>query len=289
MNYRPYESYEAFLEDRRKGIGGSDVATIFGINPWQTRLELYLEKLGEYKPKDSPRARMGRILEPGLRLEYIKETGFNVTPPDEIDGPIINPKYPWLRANVDGLIETEKMILEIKTTKYRDGWGEPGTDEVPDIYLLQDMHYMISTGWDRVQHYTCFRLQDETQIYNVSYKKITAEKVIELTHDFWHNHVLKRIPPAPVTRKDAALMSSSDPLLHESEDQVVANDATLALIREINGAKKGAKIAKAHTDRLIDRLACSFNGKSIMVNNNEHVVATFKPDKNGKRTVRIKG
>jgi predicted phage-related endonuclease len=38
---------EEWLVLRRKGIGGSDVSAILGINPWKTAMDVWLEKTGE--------------------------------------------------------------------------------------------------------------------------------------------------------------------------------------------------------------------------------------------------
>ena len=35
---------EQFLLDRKKGIGGSDVASILGVSPFRTALEVYHDK-----------------------------------------------------------------------------------------------------------------------------------------------------------------------------------------------------------------------------------------------------
>ena len=35
-------------------VGGSDVATIFGLSPWMTPLELWMIKKGRLKPKSKP-------------------------------------------------------------------------------------------------------------------------------------------------------------------------------------------------------------------------------------------
>ena len=36
---------------RHKGIGGSDVASILGLNPYKTNVELWREKTGRTKPR----------------------------------------------------------------------------------------------------------------------------------------------------------------------------------------------------------------------------------------------
>ena len=57
-------SREEWLEWRRGGIGGSDAATIVGLNPYRSRLELYADKLGMMPEKeDSEAMRIGRDLE----------------------------------------------------------------------------------------------------------------------------------------------------------------------------------------------------------------------------------
>ena len=36
-----------WLLDRRKGIGGSDVAAIMGLNKWKSAYQIWLEKTGQ--------------------------------------------------------------------------------------------------------------------------------------------------------------------------------------------------------------------------------------------------
>ena len=68
-------SNERWLECRAHGpkgdipytVGGSDVATIFGLSPWTTPLELWLIKKGRMKTpqKSNPdQLMMGHLLEP---------------------------------------------------------------------------------------------------------------------------------------------------------------------------------------------------------------------------------
>jgi len=53
-----------FLKSRQSGLGGSDIATLFGINPYSTKLELYLHKRGEIEPTaDTRLTRTGRAME----------------------------------------------------------------------------------------------------------------------------------------------------------------------------------------------------------------------------------
>ena len=40
---------------RRSGIGGSDIAAVFGLSPWKTRYALYLEKTAVPEEEIPPR------------------------------------------------------------------------------------------------------------------------------------------------------------------------------------------------------------------------------------------
>ena len=66
---------ERWLECRMHGpkgdipytVGGSDVATIFGVSPWTTPLELWMIKKGRMKPpvkSNAMQLEMGHLLEP---------------------------------------------------------------------------------------------------------------------------------------------------------------------------------------------------------------------------------
>ena len=42
----------AWLKARRKGIGGSDAASVLGISPWKSNVQLWKEKTGIAEPED---------------------------------------------------------------------------------------------------------------------------------------------------------------------------------------------------------------------------------------------
>lgn len=66
-----------WLELRRKGIGGSDVSIIAGINKFKSVFQLWLEKTGhvELEETDSEYAYFGTILEPLVKKEFMRRTG----------------------------------------------------------------------------------------------------------------------------------------------------------------------------------------------------------------------
>lgn len=126
-------------------IGGSDVAAIFGISPWKTPLDLWLEKSGKLLPNESEnlwQKEIGHLLEPVVAKMYAFRTGHRVIPDTYLYQHAL---YPWALANVDYSMEDkdtkEAGGLECKTTTYHnaDEWTD---DKVPMHYEYQCRFYM---------------------------------------------------------------------------------------------------------------------------------------------------
>ena len=126
-------------------IGGSDVAAIFGISPWKTPLDLWLEKSGKLLPSESEnlwQKEIGHLLEPVVAKMYAFRTGHRVIPDTYL---YQHARYPWALANVDYSMEDkdtkEAGGLECKTTTYHnaDEWTD---DKVPMHYEYQCRFYM---------------------------------------------------------------------------------------------------------------------------------------------------
>lgn len=137
------EDWQAYRE-KQKGIGGSDVATIFGLNPYKTPFTLWLEKTGQIEPPvlNNEYIEWGNILEPVIREKFAKETGFEV---EENHWVMLHDQHDFMVANVDGEVMDpqfagKKGVLEIKTAgeRMRDQW-ENGP---PNHYMLQLQHYL---------------------------------------------------------------------------------------------------------------------------------------------------
>src|SRR5690606_4046622 len=73
-------SEQEWLEARTRGIGGSDAATVLGLNKWRTPFELWLEKTGQVEPvsSDSEAAYFGNLLEDVVAKEFSRRTGKKV-------------------------------------------------------------------------------------------------------------------------------------------------------------------------------------------------------------------
>lgn len=133
----------------QQGIGGSEVATILGVNPYKSRFELWLEKTGQ-----SPRANVdnqfvewGNLLEPVIRDKFRKETGFTVMKSNFV---LQHDTHDFMIANLDGIVLDPNFggrgVLEIKTTSEHN--KKQWEDGCPIHYMAQIQHYLCVTGYE---------------------------------------------------------------------------------------------------------------------------------------------
>ena len=254
---------EQWLAERRLGIGGSDVAPILGLSPWATPLDVYLDKIGEAPEReDTPAMAWGRAMEPLLRQAYEAQTGRRVLVPAES---FVHPEHAFMRANVDGEID-DAIGFEGKTARTGEGWGEPGTDEVPDAYGLQVQHYMIVRGWVQVDIAVLIGGSD-FRIYTVEADPQVQRDLIDLEREFWHR-VETRNPPEPRTFAEVQQRfgrSSAAGMVEASEDVALACATLRNVRREIKHLEDREAEAKAEVMRALgdtgDTLTCA--GKTL--------------------------
>lgn len=70
-------SRSEWLQERAKGIGGSDAGIILGVNKFRTPFELWLEKTGQVEPQETDNEAIywGNQMENVVAKEFEKRTG----------------------------------------------------------------------------------------------------------------------------------------------------------------------------------------------------------------------
>ena len=123
---RPKDRKE-WLQHRQEGIGSSEVATILGLNPWESPYQLWRRKKGiDVEKEETFAMKAGHYLEDAVSQFWHDETGRNIIKRSAIDWLIVNKEKPYMRVSPDRtywLSESRnadnKGILECKTTQMR--------------------------------------------------------------------------------------------------------------------------------------------------------------------------
>lgn len=196
-------SREEWLEQRTNGIGGSDLAAVCGVSRWKTPLDVWLEKTGKGIPtQDNKYLEAGRRLESAVAQWYADQTGRKVIFDHKIRR---HRRYHFLIGDFDRIIvanppEYSTGILEVKTASHQmfDEWKE---GNIPLEYMLQIQHYMFVSG-HRWGSFAVLGGGVDFLYIDLNYSPDFILPYERQAVKFWREHVLKDIPPDPMTRKD---------------------------------------------------------------------------------------
>jgi len=230
---------------RLTGIGGSEAGSVLGLNKWEASIELFHKKIGTVSMNIEPNEAMfhGTHLE-----EYVAKLwqywdgedggymrNYNaqkvIRKARRVNGYVKNPKYPWLFASVDRLMNIgshkisdgsmieEEGILEVKTiSSWSMKMWEGG---IPPYHITQVIQYMTILETD----YAEFAILKDGRYLSVlpvdlksRESNVIAERILDETKDFWYNRV---VPAQEAYRKrQEAERQGNTTLVQECDAQI---------------------------------------------------------------------
>lgn len=272
---------QEWLNARRNGLGSTDCAPALGVSRYKTPLELYQEKRGEVPAfAGNWFTNRGTAMEPVLRQHYCDTFGRSV---EVVNGVLCHPQHKFVTASLDGfsldIDSGHERIQEFKTSNTRKGWGEPGSDEIPQEYLMQVQHAMFVTGVEVADVGVSFGGL-EPVYYLVEADAELHEIIIEQLSAFWRM-VQEGIEPEPV--------SIEEKLRHcniMNDEAIVATPDIELVCEDINDIKEQIKMLKSGLedrqrkvqDYLIDNggsVLCASDGRKIVSWNESKPRETF--------------
>lgn len=263
----PYSApRETWLDERRRGIGGSDASTIAGVNRWTSPYELWVDKTGRSlgdKP-ETPAMRMGNLLEPILLRLFTEETGLAT----RRAGLMASKVRPWQRVSLDALSE-DGGIVECKTTGWRLAreWDD---DQVADHAEIQAQHALAVTG--RLHAWVVVLIDGrDFRWRKVERDEALIDTITQLEHEFWHDHVLADVPPPP----DAAALD-----VIKEQYRVVYSDTREAddperlalLVERLASAKALGRVAKRDVEAAEAELRLMLGGADALTVDGEPIL-----------------
>lgn len=256
--------------DRRSGIGASEVAPIvlgqdrFG----RTAVDVYSAKVLDPREFSTQAMSRGHFLEGGVLAWYEHETGETV---GGRQAHCESPEHPWLFATPDGLLPDR--VVEAKTARFRDGWGEPGTDEIPLEYLIQTHAQMLCSGLRLADVPVLFGGLDFA-LYRVEFDAELAAMIVRDTGAFWSEHVVPRVAPIPRTGSDCEMLYRRD-----NGALQVATPAIETACRELAPLRTEISRMEAQEAALLDSIKAAMGEAAVLVAGDGSKLATWKSNK----------
>lgn len=135
---------------RRRRIGGSEIAAVIGISPYESPFSLWHRKRGDVGPVElTEPMRWGTLLEDVVAARFAElhpELSVRTTPA------FVHAERDYQTAAPDRLLYPSRRgrkpcaIYEGKTARMPDDWGSDGTDEIPVHYRAQCLWYLDCLG-----------------------------------------------------------------------------------------------------------------------------------------------
>lgn len=273
---RPRERAE-WLELRKTGIGSSEVATIVGLNPWETPYQLWRRKVGIDAPKEENFAmKAGHYLEDAVSRFWADETGREIIKRSAVDWIIRDNDRPYLQVSPDRTYwltgekrnDTNKGILECKTTQM-----EVDADDLPKHWFCQVQYQLGVAG---LEHGSLAWLCSGREF---GYKDIDLvpdfyQWLVEEVSRFWQDNILARVEPSAVSVKDVLLKYNR----HVDGKIVEVTADTFDDVAELRVVKRKIKELEANQAELEERIKMAF-GDAEGISFDGQTLATWKAPK----------
>lgn len=250
-------SHEEWLQVRQSGIGSSEIATIVGLNPWETPYQLWRRKMGIDEPKEETFAmKAGHYLEDAVSMFFHDETGNEIIKSSAGDWIIRDNERPFLQVSPDRTFwlkdaphnKENKGILECKTTQMRiDG------DDIPKHWFCQ---LQMQLGVAGLTHGALAWLSSgrEFGYKTINFVPSFYQWLTDEAEKFWNDYVVARVEP-PVTDVRDALMKYGS---HVESKCVEVSDEQFSLYQDLRDVKSKIKALEEQKEMLENSLKMLF-------------------------------
>ena len=273
---RPKDRTE-WLKYRESGIGSSEVATIVGLNPWETPYQLWRRKVGLDAPKQENFAmKAGHYLEDAVSLFWQDETGQQVIKSSAGDWIIRDDERPYLQVSPDRTYwladmphsNENKGILECKTTQMTID-----EDDIPKHWFVQVQYQLGVAGY---QHGSLAWL---TQGRNFGYKDLAFVPdffawLVEEVDKFWVDNIQAKQEPTAANVQDILLKYNR----HTDGKIVEVNDEIFAAYQDLKAVKDKLSAIEEKKTALEEKIKLGF-GDAEAISYDGQTLATWKAPK----------
>lgn len=268
---------EEWLQHRQSGIGSSEVATIVGLNPWETPYQLWRRKLGIDPPKQETFAmKAGHYLEDAVAQFWHDETGQEIIKRSAIDWIIINPDKPYMRVSPDRTYwlaekphsNANKGILECKTTQM-----SIDPEDIPKHWFCQ-VQYQLGVAELEQGSLAWLCSGREFGYKNLSLVPDFYAWLVEEVERFWTDNIQGKQEPTAANVQDVLLKYNR----HTDGKIVEVDDEIFAAYQDLKSIKDELSAIEERKTELENKIKLGF-GDAEAISYGGQTIATWKAPK----------
>lgn len=207
-------------EEWARYITASKVSAILGLSPYDSPLSCWHKMKGNIPLEgETEDHRRGHYAEPAILAWWLDQH------PEMLGVLDLQPQYvradlPWAAATPDAAAVNpdtgERVLVEAKSARDMDEWGEPGTDEVPARYLVQALFQLHLSGLKRA-YIPVWGPWFEMVEYVVDYDEVLAVGIVGRCLEFFESLAADNPPPLDDTLHTFQTLKQLHPLINTGE------------------------------------------------------------------------
>lgn len=273
---RPKDRTE-WLKYRESGIGSSEVATIVGLNPWETPYQLWRRKVGLDAPKQENFAmKAGHYLEDAVAQFWHDETGQDIIKSSAGDWLIVNDERPYMRVSPDRTYwladmphnNVNKGILECKTTQM-----SIDADDIPKHWFCQ-VQYQLGVAELEQGSLAWLCSGREFGYKNLALVPDFFAWLVEEVEKFWLDNIQGKQEPTAANVQDILLKYNR----HTDGKIVEVNDDIFAAYKDLKAVKDELSAIEEKKAALEEKIKLGF-GDAEAISYGGQTLATWKAPK----------
>lgn len=272
-----FNSRAEWLTARKDGIGASEVATIVGLNPWETPYQLWRRKIGLDAPKQENFAmKAGHYLEDAVAQFWHDETGNDIIKSSVEDFMFVNEAKPYLRVSPDRTYwlkdmprnDYNKGILECKTTQM-----SIDAEDLPKHWFVQ---VQMNLGVAELEQGSLAWLCSgrEFGYKNLAFVPDFFAWLVEEVDKFWIDNIQGKQEPTAANVQDILLKYNR----HTDGKIVEVNDEIFAAYQDLKEVKDELSAIEKQKASLEEKIKMCF-GDAEAISYGGQTLATWKAPK----------
>ena len=268
---------EEWLEYRKLGIGSSEVATIVGLNPFETPYQLWRRKIGLDAPKQENFAmKAGHYLEDAVSLFWQDATGNEIIKSSAGDWLMVDKEREYMRVSPDRMYwragelhnAENKLILECKTTQ-----KNIDEDDIPKHWFVQ-CQYQFGVAGNKGGSLAWLTHGREFGYKDLMFVPDFYAWLVEEVEKFWIDNIQNKQEPTSANVQDILLKYNT----HTDGKIVEVNEEVFKVYNELKQVKEELAEIEEHKTELESKIKMGF-GDAEAISYGGQTIATWKAPK----------
>ena len=272
-----FNSREEWLKAREEGIGASEVASVVGLNPWETPYQLWRRKRGIDQPQEENfLMKAGHYLEDAVARFYQDASGNEIINSSATDFMFIDKAKPFLRVSPDRTFwlpdmahnDDNKGILECKTTQ-----RSIDRDDLPKHWFCQVQMLLGVSGYERGSLAWLSSGRDFDYI-DMAFSPDFYGWLVEEVERFWVDNVVGGKEPEAISVSDILTKYNR----HTDGKQIEVGDDIFKDYQDLKDIKKQIAALDERKETLEGRIKLAFADAEAITYGGD-TLATWKAPK----------